>query len=195
MGITSRKKRPLDRGKVDYRDANIFVIATEGSVTEKQYFDIFHNSRIQILVLPAEEHKSAPEYVLKRLRGYKKDYQLGSGDELWLIVDVDSWKDKKLAAVAKECKTCKFEMGVSNPCFELWLYLHFRDIDSNHALGSKEMKKYFNAIVNENNGIMEYSQKSIKEAIHRAKELDEPNQLWPQQLGTHVYKVVEKIIS
>lgn len=194
MGITSRKPRPLDRGKVDYRDATIFVIATEGSLTEKQYFGIFRNSRVQITVLPATEDKSAPEYVLKRLREFKREYQLGRGDELWLVVDVDSWGDKKLAEVAKGCKICNFEMGVSNPCFELWLYLHHKDIDPNISIKSQGMKKLFKELSKSDGGEIHFSIESIREAIRRAKALGKPNQRWPQQTGTHVYKVVEKII-
>lgn len=44
MALTTRRKRPLDRRTrpEPHRDARLFVIATEGEKTEKQYFSMFH---------------------------------------------------------------------------------------------------------------------------------------------------------
>jgi hypothetical protein len=48
MGINRTKL--LDR-QHDRRDARLFIIATEGAVTEKKYFQMFGNSRIKVEVL------------------------------------------------------------------------------------------------------------------------------------------------
>lgn len=126
MGLTSRRKRPIDRRSrpLPHRDARLFVIATEGEETEKQYFSMFGNKRCQVKVIPSEDGRSAPHHILKQLKEYKREYQIGSGDELWLMVDVDRWRPGRLAEVAAEAGRSSFELAVSNPCFEVWLYLH-----------------------------------------------------------------------
>lgn len=70
MGINRTKL--LDR-QHDRRDARLFVIATEGAATEKQYFEMFGSSRIKVKVLETgSDNQSAPQYVLDRLNSFKE---------------------------------------------------------------------------------------------------------------------------
>ncbi|MCU7918074.1 MAG: RloB family protein [Candidatus Thiodiazotropha sp. (ex Epidulcina cf. delphinae)] len=120
MALIARRKRPLDRSTAHLRDTRLVVIATEGKVTEKQYFSLFNSRRVQVKVLPTgEENHSSPEHVLERLHEYHKTYDLDGDDELWLMVDVDRWGTAKLAQVAKEAIHAGFGLAVSNPCFEI----------------------------------------------------------------------------
>jgi hypothetical protein len=48
-----------------------------------------------------------------------------SFDEVWCVVDVDDHKHLKEAVVTANDNGIK--VAVSNPCFELWLVLHFRE--------------------------------------------------------------------
>ena len=129
--ITSRRKRPLDRRITQLRDSKLIIIAVEGNRTEKQYFSIFRKTRSQIKILSSDDNRSAPEYVLDRLISYKKEYDLDDNDELWLMIDVDRWGDRKLSEIAMHANQRGFDMAVSNPCFEVWLYLHFSFISGN----------------------------------------------------------------
>lgn len=53
----------LDR-QHDRRDAKLFIIATEGEATEKQYFSLFQSTKIKVEVLATgDDHKSAPAYI------------------------------------------------------------------------------------------------------------------------------------
>ena len=120
-----RKKRPLDRN-IDHRaDTSLIVIATEGEKTEKQYFETFKYRRVQVKVEATEKGKSSPAHVLERLDAYVKEFVIGDGDELWLAIDVDRWEKRMLAEVTREAVQKGFSLAVSNPCFELWLLLHF----------------------------------------------------------------------
>jgi hypothetical protein len=127
MALTSRRSRPLDRGVAHLRDTRLLIIAAEGRETERQYFAMFRSTRVQVKVLSADDNRSAPEYVLERLRQFRDEYQLGEGDALWLMLDVDRWGDKKLAAIAQQATTSGFGLAVSHPCFEVWLLFHFSD--------------------------------------------------------------------
>ena len=40
MALTSRKRRPLNRTITHLRDTKLFIIATEGEKTKKQYFEM-----------------------------------------------------------------------------------------------------------------------------------------------------------
>ena len=197
MALTSRRKRPIDRCSrpFPHRDARLFIIATEGRETEKQYFDRFGNHRCQVKVITNKDNKSAPTYILQQLKDFKKEYQLKENDELWLMIDVDRWGNQQLSAVAAQASRNQFQMAVSNPCFETWLYLHHGELE-HEAIRSGDMKQkltkllggYNSSNLNPNNFV------DIESAIDRAIALDTNlKERWPSRTGTHVYKVVAKV--
>lgn len=198
MALTSRRKRPIDRRSkpTPNCDARLFIIATEGRKTEKQYFSMFGNRRCQVKVITNEDNKSAPAHILEQLKRFKKEFQLKEDDELWLMVDVDRWGDKNLADVTSKAEQRKFQLAVSNPCFEVWLYLHHGDLD-HQPIKAKDMKQKLKKLLggyNSSNLDPIKFEKHIENAITKAKALDtNPEERWPSKTGTHVYKVVEKV--
>ncbi|KAF0245178.1 MAG: hypothetical protein FD167_3563 [bacterium] len=202
MALTSRKKRPLNRTIPYLRDTKLIIIATEGSCTEKQYFEIFKNLKLQIKIIatPKEDTKSAPKYVLERLNSFKQTYQLNKEDELWLMIDVDRWTPESLSQVCSECYQKGYLLAISNPCFEMWLYLHFLDLDTtvtNITCNDIEnnLRSHLGSY-NKSNLDIESYKLHIPDAIKRARDLDSnPNERWPSLLGTRVYKIVEKFIN
>lgn len=196
MSLTSRKKRPLDRNIPHLRDTKLIVIATEGQKTEKRYFDIFKTLKIQVRVIPADDNLSAPEYVLEKLNKYEDDYQIGEDDELWLMTDVDRWGDKKLAEIAQLCNQKGYLLAVSNPCFEIWLFLHFSEITEviKNCASVKKLLKAHLGKYNSSNLDIEVFRPYVNNAIVRARKLHtNAGERFPSSLGSHVYKVIEKI--
>ena len=119
-----------------YRDAKSIVIATEGELTERDYFEdlalderVTHPS-VEIKVLPTTEGFSAPFYVLQRLDRIRREHGMFEGDELWLVIDKDRWKDAQLSQVAQLASQKRYYVADSNPCFELWLLIHHRSLES-----------------------------------------------------------------
>ena len=50
-------------------------------------------------------------------------------DQLWCVLDVDEYTDHdKAVRLAKSCRVIPTHVVISNPCFELWLLLHFKDV-------------------------------------------------------------------
>ncbi|MBN1892066.1 MAG: RloB domain-containing protein [Clostridiales bacterium] len=201
MGITSRQKRPLDRRITHLRDTNLIIIAVEGTETEKQYFEsyIFQNRRVQVKVLPTTGGLSAPTHVLARLKKFATETELHENDQLWLMVDKDRWTDEHLSSVCSAAirgKRNKAFLSISNPSFELWLYLHFNDWTKGSCTSS-EMEKSLREIMgayNKSNIEIGRFKEGIDSAIVRAKTLDtSPLNRWPANPGTHVYRVVEAI--
>lgn len=201
MGLTSRRKRPLDRNIPYLKDTRLIIIATEGSKTEKQYFEseIFRSLRIQVKVLNTVNGLSAPNHVLNRLKEFAKETNLQADDQLWLMVDKDRWQNKLLSFVCSHAikgRKHKAQLSISNPCFEIWLYLHY----SNWSKGSvncgdidKELKSAFGSYNKSNINIANFAP-DVDKAVKRAEKIDtRPGDRWPSNPGTHVYKVVKEI--
>ncbi len=197
MGRINRTKL-LDR-EHDRRDAKLFIIATEGNKTEKQYFEMFHSTRIKVKVLPtADDNKSAPEYVLARLDAFKEQYDLNEEDMLWLVLDVDRWGEEKLSQICRQARQKNYNLAISNPCFEVWLYLHFDDLNpqdrtcDDFKAGLRTLLGSYNS---SNLDLSKYKP-HIADAANRAKSLHPvSSDYWPQTLGTHVYKLVEILLE
>jgi hypothetical protein len=191
------KRTCLLNRKVDFRDAKLFIIATEGEKTEKQYFNVFENPKIRVVVIPSEGGKSAPKHALEQLDDIKNLYDFGEGDELWLMIDTDRWGAAALSTVCQGAIQKSFQLAVSNPCFELWLYLHFNDVTgSNHKCHDLEklLRQHLGSY-NKSNLNTEAFKSTIENAVKRAKGLHtNKGERWSSSTGTHVYKVVEKLM-
>jgi hypothetical protein len=124
------------RRQKPFRDARRFFVAVEGERTEKWYLDglqahgLVDERRVQVLVLEAEEGRSAPKWVLSRLDAAVSApaarFKRGL-DEAWMVLDVDRWPRPELTASARECRERGWSMALSNPCFEVWLILHLEE--------------------------------------------------------------------
>lgn len=193
-------KLSRDYGKRRY--ARIYLISTEGAVTEPCYFSYFRSDSIRVECIRARG-SSAPKDVLKRMLEKFNRMQLCEGDEAWLVVDKDRWGEEQLQPLfewtqQKGQKVVKRGLAVSNPKFELWLLLHFAnahavkssaacDIELNKHL--KGYKKYVPSNISADG--------RVSQAIVRAKEMDTPPCIdWPRKPpGTTVYRLVESMIE
>lgn len=204
-----------------FRDARLIVIASEGKDTERIYFKAlakeYSNPRVHVHILErsvAEQNNSSPEHVLKQLNDYKSQYELEADDELWLVVDKDRWTDAMLSRVATECsQEVAMHMALSNPCFELWLLLHIEDVAlltpeeqkqwMENRKKSKNADPYLKARLRQKMGSYHESSYDaqtlmvhVGNAIERARTLDKnPNDRWPQTLGTRVYLLVKSVMN
>lgn len=194
-----RKKRPLKRTAGALRDSSLVVIATEGSHTEKQYFGLFKSSRVQVFVLPTKDTKSSPEHVLKRMTGFETHSEIGDGDVLCLMLDVDRWGDKKLSQVCGQASDRGYMLAVSRPCFEVWLLCHFDEPDADWTNCSEvitHIRKIRGKYNKSNLDLSWFHQDNVTAAIERASRIDtSQGKRWPQSVGSHVYRVVEEILK
>jgi RloB-like protein len=186
--------------KHDRRSAKLFVIATEGKDTEKQYFEMFGNRKLKVEVLATgDDNKSAPEYVLERLNKFIETYDLNDDDEFWLVLDVDRWvKPTQLIAVCREARQKGYQLAISNPCFEIWLSLHFEDLNPKDNTCKHFQVRLRNVLgsYNKSNLDLALYKPKIQDAIDRARNLDlKSSAYWPSTLGSHVYKLVESILQ
>jgi hypothetical protein len=174
------------------------VIATEGKVTEKQYFSIFGSLRVQVQILPTgEDNRSSPEYVLDRLREFHATYDLGGEDELWLMVDVDRWGATKLARITKEAADMGVKLAISNPCFEVWLLCHHVEhLDEANRCNDviRALRTVLGGSYSKVNLSLDQFKPYVELAIKHAETNDaHPRSRWPHKIGTHVYRVIRNL--
>ena len=211
----------MPREKRDYvrisgiRNPSLIVIATEGEKTEQQYFEGVQGkckevaSKIKLKILdPREGGNSAPKHVLDQLNQYKKEFGLNVHDELCMVIDRDkqAWTVAELSKVAKQCAQKQYLLALSNPCFEIWLILHLKDLDT---YSDDEKEKLFENknqyLKNELRDLLAGFNSSklkfddfwphISIAIQRAEVLDTvPQDRWPNGLGSRVYLLMKKIM-
>jgi len=212
-----RRRKSFERpeGK---KTARLIVIASEGKETEKIYFNAVKNSlcagNIHMVVLERKSTDSSPDVVYNHLKQFQETYQLDDDDELWMVIDKDRWKIQTLAEIARKCKQSRFlHFAMSNPCFELWLLLHFEDVMSmsdedkyalqenkrvshrgdtwlksrvRRAMGSYHESSY------DATGLMP----NVSVARDRAEALDKNKaERWPSGIGTHVYRIIDSITN
>lgn len=165
-----------------------------------------------------EQNKSSPQYVLDRLEKFIRDndhiYEFSKHpeDEYWVVIDVDdhiaSNKINEFKIVLQQCWAKGIQYAVTNPFFEFWLYLHHFDVSEEDKLhANKRGDPYFRekmsgaGIKLGGNGHKkpkseDYNAENIFRAVERAKALHtNPNERWPQELGSHVYKLISEFFE
>jgi hypothetical protein len=131
---------------------------------------------------------------------FKRDNGIRNGDELWMVIDLDKWTDQELSDVARICIQKSFNLAVSNPCFEIWLYLHL-DICENQAefMNCAQVEEKLREKIgsyNKNNIDCECFLPNIKAAIERAEAMDiNPESRWPNSIGSRAYRIARKMLS
>jgi hypothetical protein len=202
-----------------YRDAKLIIIASEGTNTEKRYFEdlaeAYFAPNIHVEVIDRLMRGSDPKSVISSLDDFHNQYSLRSDyDELWLVVDVDRWGTRKLSEVGKLCNQKKYYFAVSNPCFEIWLLLHLKSLGDYSVEVLEEFKnnkrpnikhprtrlelELVSLLGSYNIGNPDTKRfiKDVKTAISRAKALDvNPEHRWTNGLGSRVYLIAEKIVT
>lgn len=218
-----REPIPLIREGGFKEAEKLFVLSYEGKVSEKKYFEDFRKSElfndsglIEIISLKRPSDKgSDPINVKKLLQKAKSEFRFKKTDEFWLIIDRDDWEsihNHNFDNLVQDCKNeNNFFLAMSNPCFEIWLILHLKDINEfseeekkkileNNKINSS--KNYIDKVLEEIQG-RGYNKRPnpkiflpvTKTAIKRAKKLDANKDDYPKNLGSHIYKLIEKLIK
>ena len=180
MGKRNRKRRLARR--VPYKEPKpVILIVTEGKVTEPRYLNGFaraaKNPRVRVEVVGGVGvPKTIVEFAKHRrieaeeeARGAKDDNI--RYDEVWCVFDFD--EHPNVPDAKQMARDNGIELAMSNPCFELWLWLHFADqpgMQHRHHL-QRMMKQH----IPEYDGHVDYSDYATgyDAAYRRASRLDE----------------------
>ncbi len=210
-----RLRNVAGRDEEKVRDVAKFVIAVEGAKAERLYFERFQSPRLYIKTLHPEgvaDGASDPLQTLQRLNTYiaENEEDFLPGDSFWLVCDRDEWEASKFHQVMDTAKSSRFkhETILSNPCFELWLHLHYAEypehrrtrlIESPLKERPKQMKQDLHE-ASEGRGLDQCSVADfgsrLQAAIKRARELDEsPENPIPDCPSTRLYLLAERLLE
>lgn len=171
---------------------------------------MYRDRALHIEVLDRTGEDSSPLHVLLSLDEFKRTYNLNNYDELWLVIDRDTWTARELTDVTSQCHQKLYFIAMSNPCFELWLLLHITSLDDysesdkknlihNRSPHSKKRpleRELTRLLGSYNKSNIDTSKflPSIASAVARAKQLDVvPVVQWPAPLSTRVYLLIESL--
>ncbi|NOQ36417.1 MAG: RloB domain-containing protein [Methylococcaceae bacterium] len=129
------------------------MIYCEGERREADYFNYFSeiSSKIKLEIeSPENGGDSSPTGLLTKaltqLESPKPKYELLAEDEVWFVIDTDSWGEK-INDLRQHCvNKLNWKVAQSNPCFEIWLYYHFKEFE---AFTDMEVSKNWKSFLNE----------------------------------------------
>lgn len=135
MSPRRRHEKPLRRRapKIDRRVR--FVILCEGKLTEPLYLtalaslqEVRSVATLDIRGMGCEPRKLVEE--AKAVKLSERGQSTGV-TEYWCVFDVEAPKPHaRLSEAVQMARDNGINVAISNPCFELWLVLHFADRDS-----------------------------------------------------------------
>jgi len=110
-----------------------FVLFCEGTKTEPGYFQAVRTMHrdalidLRIVGVGADPLVIARRAISERARQAADGNSFEENDEVWIVIDRDT--HRRFDAALAACASGNVEIARSNPCFELWLILHFEDFD------------------------------------------------------------------
>jgi|CZKN01.1.fsa_nt_gi hypothetical protein len=128
-----KKKDSLRRRRSFREPLARFLIVCEGAVTERVYFtDVRRSERgiIQLEIVPGGVPKSVVELAVRMKKESEREAERRQDDNLlfdkiWCVFDVD--EHPFVPEAKQQAEVNAISVAVSNPCFELWLLLHFQN--------------------------------------------------------------------
>lgn len=130
-----RQHKPLRRGYGRRVERQRFLIYCEGELTEITYFKGVRRElrastvRLEIVAGRGEPHGLVEKAVDHQRRAPRSEADgFEPYDQVWCVFDVEAPRPHaRLAAALALARRNRVHCAISNPCFELWLLLHFQD--------------------------------------------------------------------
>ena len=179
------------------------IIVCEGKETEIIYFNGFkmRNSGVDIVPMHGKctDPKSIVAFAEERMSKWSLDFD--EGDGLWCVFDVDENTNSILKDTFEHAKTKNIQIALSNPCFELWFLLHYKQITS--SITRQEAKSELKEFIRDyekNKNINHLLKDKLSTAIDNAKKLSKVHEKDSTSLisresnpSTQVFKLIEFI--
>ncbi|WP_438035311.1 RloB family protein [Sorangium sp. So ce204] len=201
------RRKLLDR-TVQERDARLYFLFVEGAKTEPAYFyaleecNLVPRHRVKLHVYPPDKNANAPRYLIGKAEEVAKLTIMGADDEMWLVFDVDcrsgSTRVTQVIQSSEDATRRGWNVAVSNPCFELWLLLHFSDDLTTVTESGDSVEAAIRSILGGydkcRTPVRCLSAEALKQAVARARTGDvEPSSPIPILPGTRVYRLIESV--
>jgi hypothetical protein len=129
MAFRRTRPRSLARRSARRPELKTFVIFCEGKTSEPDYINglkrLRHVRDRASINIEIDPRHGDPLILVRRAIERSKDAEV---DQCWCVFDVE-WPDNhpQLGRAVQLAERNGIQTAVSNPCFELWLILHFQD--------------------------------------------------------------------
>lgn len=187
MATAHRKPggRPLRRKVATRQPRRTFLIFCEGIRTEPEYLNALKRqpwlrdtASVDIRIVPSRSG-SLPRTLVSMAIGAraKATEESGEIDEFWCVFDVEWPRNHPgLGEAIAEAERNGIQVAVSNPCFELWLILHFRDQTAwLHNEDAGRLRRALDGSDDKGLDPQKYMP-YVDDAVHRAAKLDEQHE-------------------
>lgn len=152
----------------------VIRVLTEGKVTEPEYIKILERN-INVRIEIDRRDAGVPLTLVRRAREYQlmNKKRNPSFDEIWCIFDVD--EHPNIDQAIHEARDSGINIAISNPCFELWLVLHYQN--QNRYIDRQEIQSLAKRLdITDGKGITpkarEHLSTTYSEAKRRAENLE-----------------------
>jgi hypothetical protein len=165
------------------------LIMCGGTRTERAYFGglkrFRRNAGVQVTVLGKGV---APDQLVRHAERVGGEY-----DQIWCVVDTDEFDIAKAARLADELGV---RLAVSNPCFELWLLLHFVDHRGSCASYQGLLPKLIKHLPGYDKSRVDFARydRGVEDAVGRAERLDPSGRDHGLNPSTGVWKLVRQVL-
>lgn len=187
----TRRENTQHRRRPERRSRPLVLVVCGAECTEWQYFTGLRASlRSRAVDFVVMRHAKAPlqvvEYALKSAERNARDF-----DEIWCIIDVDDFDLPPAVALARRSQV---ELAISNPCFELWLILHFEDCHCwlETSTAQKRIMRHLPAYDKARLNFADFED-GVTGAVSRAKALDTSGGQFELNPSTSVWRLVERM--
>jgi len=166
----------------------------------EEFLSYFRIDTSRVRILKKTDTRSSPDHILNEIEKFKKELKDNNDyyakDEFWLVVDVDRW-GANLSRTIAFCNQRKYNHAVSNPCFEIWLLLHYVD----GTLLNNDPTSYSKSIINNQLSNYNLSGRNDKDyfpqtdnAVLNTEQIDTDRLTgWPQKTGTRIYRLIREL--
>lgn len=111
------------------------LVICEGTKTEPSYFAALRTEEeVRLVDVVIEDSGGVPKTLVERAaelkrsaaeRARRSDDNSIAYDEVWCVFDVD--EHPRMTEALQQARDNDIRVALSNPCFELWILLHFAD--------------------------------------------------------------------
>jgi hypothetical protein len=206
-----RKQRGYKRETPEalLRDYKLFAIACEGGKREPEYFNLlrFISRRVSVDIIQdvvsdeemetTHQNKSAPRWVLDRAMRYIEKEGLSDEDELWFVLDKDRWSDEQLREIFEYCQQkTNWNIVISHPCFEVWLYFHKKkEIDNSGLSSCNDFKRDLSTFFSGGYHPLKFIGHIVQAAANARESDTDKEHFLPAPYRTKLYLLAESVMS
>lgn len=178
----------------------LVVVAVDATRPESLYFEYLRprpDIALHVLRIEGCQPESALPRVLSELAAWKRHQRFGSNDQAWVVADQSGISEAALDGYYRRAQNQCIRLALSNPCFELWLWLH---VQPNRAFASAEhCRRAVSTHYPDWSRLQPRAARLIAltapRAIERARRIDRPEDPWPKSQSTRVFRLVEYLLG